>query len=227
MHSAGARLGSHQLGAYGVAGLGEIAHRRARALADPLSQCEQRRCLRMLRRRVAQQHGLALAGEQGPGDSRSGLGRVARCRRAHALLRRDRGRDVGQRLGPAARGHGDLRGKGNEPLVLHGMQAVDLGASAGRLPQALCEQRVILAQEGADDQGALQAWKARRWRCPASGPRGRHPHCLRHRRIRHGAGDGRCCRCPGHARAWPAGGAPRPCCSRCSTHRSPTARARS
>ena len=36
------------------------------------------------------------------------------------------------------------------------MQHVDLGAALGRLAQALGDQRMVLAQEGADDQHAVQ-----------------------------------------------------------------------
>ena len=49
-----------------------------------------------------------------------------------------------------------MRGHRQQPVIVHRVQAVHLRPAARGLADALCEQRVVLAQEGADDEGAVQ-----------------------------------------------------------------------
>ena len=122
----------------------------------------QRRCLRMLLREVAEQDaGAAIAaGCQAPGDGlRLGRDADAGQRRVgiDTLQRTDCLEDLGQ--------HGrQLRGRGNrarrqldQQVVVRAVQDADLGAFLGRLAQALGQQRMVLAQEGADHQHAIEA----------------------------------------------------------------------
>jgi hypothetical protein len=61
VQAAGSRQRLHHLRAHRVGRLGQVAHAGAGLLADPLGQRQQAAGGRMLRRGVAQQHGLALA----------------------------------------------------------------------------------------------------------------------------------------------------------------------
>ncbi|MNI48222.1 hypothetical protein D3C73_1027780 [compost metagenome] len=65
-------------------------------------------------------------------------------------------RHFGQRTRQLGRGHGDAGGDGHQRIVSSAVDHQDLRAALGRLTQALRHQRVILAQERADDQDAVQ-----------------------------------------------------------------------
>jgi hypothetical protein len=105
----------------------------------------------------------------------------------------------GRRRGRQAGGHRQ------QPVVVHRVQAVHLRAAARRLADALREQRMVLAQERADDERAVS--------CDSDAidvPSQRAlpaPRCCRSRR---GGCARRCSRCPGRAPAWPAGAVLRP-----------------
>ena len=162
--------------------------------------------LRMLRGGVAEQDRLALAAEQR--RRRSPWRRRWRCRLRPAP-RRPCSAAIAAAMSasacdPAARRDGRCACRSaSASRRRRAWTLIDLGARARRLAQALREQRMVLAQERADDQRALQLSTAKRSTCRASAAR-RRPA-----RSRRGAGGGRCSRCRGRARAWPADAVPR------------------
>ena len=101
------------------------------------------------------------------------------------------GGDVGQRLHPWPAAHDGLAGHGSSPSRRRGRGSRTTCAPLRTArAHAQREQRMVLAQVGADDQRALQRATATRCSCRASA-RPRRP------RIRRGAGGSRCSRCPG------------------------------
>ena len=100
---------------------------------------------------------------------------------ATPLAAADRGGDVGQRLRPAARRA--RRGSGPSASASRRAAActlMTLRALLRRLAQALGEERMVLAQEGADDQHALQLGQRRdRLAEPADRRRRARPERLR------------------------------------------------
>ena len=82
-----------------------------------------------------------------------------------------------------------LAGDRHQPVVVHRMQHVDLRAALGGLAQAMRDQRMVLAQERADDQHAVELLQlgdrhaeprnsvelARKSRCAAGGNRRERP----------------------------------------------------
>ena len=149
--------GTHELRAHGVGGFGQIADAGTGVYADPVRQREQLACLRMLRSSVAQQHGLAFAAQQRRRDGLCLRGRFDDQRRSHAGLHADGRSHFGQGAHPATRGGGEGAGHRHQPVVMNGVEAVHLAALLRRLTKALREQRVVLAQERAHHQHALQA----------------------------------------------------------------------
>ena len=110
----------------------------------------------MLRGGVAEQQRLAFGAEQRRGNGVRRIVRLARQRRRDAFARGDRHGHVGQRLQPCRRCGSQARPQRHRPVVVRCMQAMDQRAPARRLAQSLREQRMVLAQEGADDEGRLQ-----------------------------------------------------------------------
>ncbi len=93
------------------------------------------------------------------------------CQRgAHALFGGHRCGDIGQGLQPScARRHGHAVRDGHEPSRRSRRQCAEPAHHAlGRLTQTLGEQRVVLTQEGADDQQRGRAWTTRQSAGPAS-----------------------------------------------------------
>ncbi len=186
----------------------EPAEARTGLLGDPAREAfDQRRACGVLAGGVAEQHGLALAAlaarRRSPWPRRSAL---ASRRRGDPLRRGDRGGDRRQRLGPRARRRDDARPHRHQPVVAQGMDAHHLGALLRRLADALREERMVLAQERADDEDALEVAE----RCDRSAePADRAALAADSPR----AAGCRCSRCRARARAWRAGAAPRPCSS--------------
>jgi hypothetical protein len=139
-----------ELCAHAVGVLGEAAHGGTGLLADPVGEGQKRAGLRVLHRGIAQQHCLAFARQQRVGDRLGLVARFGLDRRGHALGRRDRRCDGCERMDPGARCGGHRAGQRHRPVVVHRMQAVNARALLRRLAQALGEQRMVLAQEGAD-----------------------------------------------------------------------------
>ncbi len=150
------RLGTDELSAHGVGRLGQVAQLGAGLLGDPLAQGLQGGSLRVLRSGVAQQHSLVLARQQRGGDGLGGIGSGAVAGDVDAQLVGDRHGHVAQGLSPGARRHGDALSQGHQPVVVGAADGGHLGAALGGMAQARGEQRVILAQEGADHQGTVQ-----------------------------------------------------------------------
>ena len=87
----------------------------------------------------------------------------------------------------------------HQPVVAQRMNAHHLARPSRRLANALREQRVVLAQERADDERRAAASTATRSSGRASGIAPRPAS-----RSLRGAGGSRCSRCRGRAPAWPS-----------------------
>ena len=112
----------------------------------------------MLGRGIAEQHRLALALQQRLRDGARALARrLDLLRRLDALLRRNGASDPGQRRDPTARRHGEVRGDRHQPVVVRRVEPRHLRAVPCRRAQAQREEGMVLAQEGADDERALEA----------------------------------------------------------------------
>ena len=110
----------------------------------------------MLRGGIAEQNGLALAAEQRARDTLRSRARVGRQRRGDALDFGDSRGHLRQRIRPTTRCRRETGRHGHGPVVMHRMQAVQLAATAHGMAQTQCEQRMVLAKERADHEGALQ-----------------------------------------------------------------------
>ena len=157
-----ARQRVDQLRADGVGGLGRGSRRRRRSArrsiapapaAKSQSGGAPRRCPGRwpCARRTAAKRRCALAASVG----------VALQRRLRALLVADGGGDVGQRLHPLAGRHDASAGDGHRPVVGAVVHDRHLRAAAHRGAHAQREQRMVLAQVGADQQRALQRGQRR------------------------------------------------------------------
>ncbi|MCY1501637.1 hypothetical protein D9M68_357180 [compost metagenome] len=156
------REGAHELCAHGVARLSQVADGGAGLCADPVRQGQQAAGLCVVRGGIAEQDRLALATQQRGCDGlRGGVGCVLGCQRRGGAIGLADGRGHGgQRLDPLV-GFDDrcLRHvDGPGTAVGHEAGGGDhrqRGALAHGLADALREQRMFLAQVGADDQRAL------------------------------------------------------------------------
>ena len=143
-----------ELRADGVAAVGELAEGRAGLLADPARQAlRARRCRDAARRRCRAARPCARrspARRRSPSPRRSAFA-LSRARR-RPWLRRSRRR---RRPAPATQLRSARRrcsAHRHQPVVAQGVHAHHLRALARRLAHALREQRMVLAQERADDQ---------------------------------------------------------------------------
>ena len=95
---------TNELRANGVCGFSQIAKGSARFLRDPLRQRQQARGLPMVRGRIAEQHGLALASHEGTDDGQSLVVRLAgRSRCSNTLFLRHGCGHIGHGLRPVSR----------------------------------------------------------------------------------------------------------------------------
>ena len=212
VQAAGAGQRADELGADAVGRFAEVADAGAGLLADPVARapaaCAACGCCA-----AALPSSTAL---RSPDSSESAisLGCVA------ALRLRRRGDALGcapprRRRRPARATQRARRGgDAGRPPASPSRRAPHAGSCtcaplAHGLAEALREQRMVLAQERADDERALERRTARRSAVPSQRARRRRVGW----RSRRGAGGGRCSRCPGRAPAWPAGAVPRrvPC----------------
>ena len=127
---------------------------RRSARRSSCASAEQLRGLRVLRGGVAEQHRLALAAEQRRGDRlRLVVGFAPSAGAATPLAAATAAAIVGQRLRPALGAAVMLGGHRHQPVVVQRVHARRPCAPLlGRLAQALREQRMVLAQERADDE---------------------------------------------------------------------------
>ncbi len=182
-----------EMRADGIGRVGQEAQRRARQFRKQLRERVDLRSRRVLHRIVAEQDRRLLARQEARGDRLGGCGRFdARERRGHRLARRLRRRDHDAR---------ELRRKlrwrdnrlvldAQQPVVVDRVQHRDLRALLRRLPQPLRDQRMVLAQEAAYDQRAVEGIEFRDGH-PQPGRGARAPH---RRGNRFAAAGNRCCR---------------------------------
>ena len=110
----------------------------------------------MLRCGVAEQQRFALAAHQRRGDRLRVIARIGWRGGSDAFGHSDGRGDLRQRIGPCARCGGHVRRERHRPIVMHRVQARHLCAVTHGLAQSLREQRMVLAQEGADHESAIQ-----------------------------------------------------------------------
>ena len=159
VHAAGLRMRARDMRADGVRGLAEEAERGAGRLRQQLRQRVDLRGVEMLHRIISEQDRGLLAGREALGDCALLVGRrnfredvghggTARERRRHDNAR--------ERRGNARRRDDRLVRDPDQPVVVDRMQHRHLRALLRRLAQPLREQGMVLAQEAADHQHAVE-----------------------------------------------------------------------
>ena len=172
VQAASLRHGTHALGAHGVGRLGQVAEACAGLLGNPLHQRQQAGCLRMMRRRIAQQDGCAPASQQRLRNGLRSSSLLARlfCRffcgaghicllhhgQGHAFFGRHGRCNASQRLRPITRICLQHGAQWHGPIGRGIYQGANLRALTHRLTDALGKQGVVLAQIAANHQRPIQ-----------------------------------------------------------------------
>ena len=139
--------------------LGEATQLRADDLGERLRQREELRRFLVLFGVVSEQDRRVLAGKEARGDDlRRGNGLDIGERRGNGLAGALCGGDddFRERLGQERRRSDQRMRDADSRVVGDGMENGDLGALARRVAQPLREERMVLAQEAADDEGAIE-----------------------------------------------------------------------
>ena len=158
IQSAGLRQRAHALRPDGVGGFREVTETCTSLRGNPLRQRQQAGRLRMMRRGIAQQHGLVAAAQQGARYGPCGIRWTGRIynRRLRACFGRHCGCNVGQCLRPVQCIGLQRRAHRHGPIWLGLRHGADLRALPHGLADTLRKQGMILAQITADDKGAIQ-----------------------------------------------------------------------
>ncbi len=217
------RRGEHRFGVQPVAQgprTGELRADAVRGLAQEPERGarDRRQCLRervklrgvgMLFGEIAEEHGAPGARQELVGDGPRGLRRLE----ARDAVERRRHRppcgtgsgdhDLRERRRQLRWRHDGLVRDGHQPVVVDRTELEHPRAALRRLAQSMGDQRVVVAQEAADDEHSVEASQLRRSACRASAPPAGH------RGSRPAASGNRRCRSRGRASAVRGARAPR------------------
>ena len=153
----------HRLGQISTDAVGRLAEKSepcAQQRRQFLREQLQLRRLRMLRGQIAEKYAGMLARDEAGGDVLRDLAdrdRGQRRRRRLLLRFGHRFHDLRQHHRQFLRRHDRLVRRIHQQIVIRGMDEIELLPALGGLAQAVGDERVVLAQERADDEHAVEA----------------------------------------------------------------------